>query len=87
MSSYYPLFLNVRGKRCVVVGGGLVALRKVKALLEHEASVGVISPDLCPGLSQLAERGAIQVFQSPFLAWFGFFVPGQDSYLLWKQRW
>ncbi len=60
---YYPIFLNIRGKRCVVVGGGLVALRKVKALLEHEASVKVISPELCPELSQLAKSRAIQVLQ------------------------
>jgi len=60
---YYPIFLNIREKRCVVVGGGLVALRKVKALLEHEASVKVISPELCPELSQLAKSRAIQVLQ------------------------
>lgn len=60
---YYPIFLNIRGKRCVVVGGGAVALRKVKALLEHEASVKVISPELCPELSQLAKSRAIQVLQ------------------------
>ena len=60
---YYPIFLNIRGKRCVVVGGGPVALRKVKALLEHEASVEVISPELCPELSQLAKSRTIQVLQ------------------------
>lgn len=63
---YYPIFLNIRGKRCVVVGGGLVALRKVKALLEHEASVKVISPELCPELSQLAKSRAIQVLQKNY---------------------
>ncbi len=60
---YYPIFLNIRGKRCVVVGGGAVALRKVNILLEHEASVKVISPELCPELSQLAKSRAIQVLQ------------------------
>ena len=60
---YYPIFLNIRGKRCVVVGGGPVALRKVNILLEHEANVEVISPELCPELSQLAKSRAIQVLQ------------------------
>lgn len=60
---YYPIFLNISGKRCVVVGGGLVALRKVNTLLENEASVKVISPGLCPELSQLAKSRAIQVLQ------------------------
>ena len=57
--AYYPMFLNISGKKCVVVGGGRVALRKVRALLEHGASIEVISPDLCPELIELAERGRI----------------------------
>lgn len=58
-SSYYPLFLNVSGKKCVVVGGGQVALRKVEAFLSHGADVEVISPDLCSGLHRLADNGEI----------------------------
>jgi len=61
LSSYYPLFLNINGKRCVVFGGGQVALRKVRVLLEHGAKVEVISPALCPELAQLADDGEIKV--------------------------
>jgi len=43
---YYPAFLDLRGRRCVVVGGGVVALRKVEALLRCGAQVLVVSPDL-----------------------------------------
>ncbi len=60
-SPYYPIFLKVGGKKCVVVGGGEIALRKVKMLLDHGASVEVISPDLCPELNRLAETGEIAV--------------------------
>lgn len=60
-SPYYPIFLNISGKKCVVVGGGLVALRKVRALLEHGASVKVISPELCPELSQLGQDGTVGI--------------------------
>ena len=59
VTSYYPVFLNLAGKRCVVIGGGQVARRKVEALLEHEARVTVISPDFCPELSELAAGGRI----------------------------
>jgi len=59
--AYYPVSLNIGRRKCVVVGGGEVALRKVKALLEHGASVEVISPDLCPELARLAESGKISV--------------------------
>ncbi len=57
---YYPMFLNISGKRCVVIGGGQVARRKVRALLEHGASIDIISPDLCPELIELAQRGQIR---------------------------
>ncbi len=63
LRSYYPVFLNVSDRKCVVVGGGQVALRKVKMLLEHGANVEVISPDLCPGLDKLAENGKIKALQ------------------------
>ena len=57
--AYYPVSLNIRGRKCVVVGGGEVARRKVRALLEHGAMVTVISPNLIPELVQLAEHGEI----------------------------
>lgn len=65
-ASYYPIFLNIRGKKCVVVGGGKVAFRKVKALLEHGANVEVISPDLCPELRELAKAKAISVLRQNY---------------------
>lgn len=65
-SPYYPIFLDLSGRRCVVVGGGLVALRKVKALIEHGGNVRVISPDLCPGLAQMVEKGIIQVLEKGY---------------------
>ncbi len=63
LSSYYPVFLSISGKRCVVIGGGQVALRKVGVLLEHRANIEVISPDLCSELIELAEGGQIRVFR------------------------
>jgi len=68
LPTYYPIFLNIGGKKCVVVGGGQVALRKVRTLLKHGASVEVISPDPCSELSQLAESGEIRVLQRSYRA-------------------
>ena len=65
-ASYYPIFLNIGGKRCVVVGGGQVALRKARALLEHGADVTVISPDLCPELCQFAESEEIHILSREY---------------------
>jgi siroheme synthase-like protein len=63
---YYPVSLDVNGKRCVVVGGGEVALRKVNVLLEHDALVQVISPELCPDLEDLFTSGRIMAAKRPY---------------------
>ena len=57
----YPLFMDVLGARCTVVGGGGVASRKVRGLLESGASVVVISPEVAPeieGMDVTVERRA-----------------------------
>jgi precorrin-2 dehydrogenase/sirohydrochlorin ferrochelatase len=58
---YYPIFLDLRGRHCAVVGGGRVAERKVRALLRAGASVHVISPAVTPRLALLAARKKIQI--------------------------
>jgi precorrin-2 dehydrogenase/sirohydrochlorin ferrochelatase len=58
---YYPIFLDLRRRDCIVVGGGPVAERKVKALLRAGARVQVISPTLTPRLALLAARKKIEV--------------------------
>lgn len=55
----YPIYLDLRGRRCVVVGGGSVAERKVNVLIERDAEVVVISPELSPRLAGLAREGKI----------------------------
>jgi len=56
----YPVLLDIAGKSCVVVGGGSVAERKVKGLLESGAVVRVVSPEVTEELAGLAARGAIE---------------------------
>lgn len=59
MTSYYPVFLNLKGKLCVVIGGGLVAERKIQGLLECGARVTLVSPQATEGLRERATRGEI----------------------------
>ena len=64
--TYFPVFLDVRRKKCVVIGGGQVAFRKVRTLLDCGASVTVISPVLHPDLSELANKKSIQVIRRSY---------------------
>ncbi len=49
----YPLFMDVSGRRCVVVGGGGVASRKARGLLESGARVVVVSPEVTPEIEDM----------------------------------
>ena len=55
----YPVNLILDGRRCLVVGGGKVAERKVFTLLESGAAVTVISPELSPNLAVWASNGKL----------------------------
>lgn len=65
---YYPVGLALRGKCCVVAGGGTVALRKVRSLLEYGARVTVISPELCPEINKLKESGKVTILSRSFVS-------------------
>jgi len=55
----YPVFLNLQGRPCVVIGGGQVAEQKVAGLLDAGAAVTVISRTVSPGLAALAAQHRI----------------------------
>ena len=53
---HYPIFLNLRGRQCVVVGGGPVAERRARGLVAAGAKVRLSSPKVTPPLTHLAAR-------------------------------
>lgn len=59
MSGRYLVSLDLSNKRCLIVGGGNVAERKALSLLECDACVYVVSPEITPLLQSLAEEGRI----------------------------
>ncbi|MDQ6926643.1 MAG: bifunctional precorrin-2 dehydrogenase/sirohydrochlorin ferrochelatase [Candidatus Eremiobacteraeota bacterium] len=57
---FYIACLKLSGRRCLVVGGGEIALEKVEGLLACDAGVTLVAPEACEALHRLAAEGSIQ---------------------------
>jgi precorrin-2 dehydrogenase len=66
MSRFYPILVDLQGKRALVVGGGKVAQRKIETLLEHGATVQVVAKELTEALEGLRNAGRIEVLGEEF---------------------
>ena len=64
--AYYPIFTDLRGKRCVVIGGGLVAQRKITTLLGYGASIILISPEATTRMTAYAAQRRIRWIRRRF---------------------
>lgn len=61
------MFLDIKGKPCLVVGGGEVAFRKTETLLKSGATqIKVVAPLLHPGLAGLSKKGVVKLFKRKF---------------------
>jgi len=58
---YFPLFVDINHRQCLVIGGGSVANRKVKSLLKSGASVTLVSPDVTDQIQHLGDTGEIKI--------------------------
>ncbi len=56
----YPIHLNLQNRRCLIVGGGIVAARKAAGLRAAGAEVLLVSPDATPALQAMAQAGEIK---------------------------
>ncbi len=63
---YFPINLDINGRRCLVIGGGRVAERKAQGLLEYGAQVTVISPELTECLDDLRRHERISWIARPY---------------------
>lgn len=63
---YFPVHLDLKGRRVVVVGGGKVAFRKIQELLESEAQVTVVAPGVSEEIEILSRREKIRLYQRAF---------------------
>jgi precorrin-2 dehydrogenase/sirohydrochlorin ferrochelatase len=65
MPTYYPMMVDLTGRRCLVVGGGRVAERKIGLLLDCRADVEVVSPTTTAKIAELASCKAIRLMRRP----------------------
>lgn len=62
----FPLFVDMRGKTCIVVGGGEVAFRKVEILLRFEADLIIIAPEVSSSIKELENQGKINILRKEY---------------------
>lgn len=63
---YFPLFVDLEGKRVLIVGGGAVAARRAGVLLEFGCRITVVSPELGDGMRALFEAGRVDWRQEAY---------------------
>lgn len=66
MKKYFPVLINLEGKKCVVIGGGKVAERKIKTLLKFGAKVTVVSPEITKNIAKLVEEKKVHYLQKKY---------------------
>ena len=63
---YLPIFINLRNKKCLVIGGGSVALRKINLLLKAQTKIDCIAMNFCDDLIALSETNDIDLVAKHF---------------------
>lgn len=63
---YYPVYLDLRGRPCAVLGGSALAEEKARGLLDSGAQVTVFAADPTPGLADLSATGALRHVGRPY---------------------
>ena len=66
MGNYYPLLINLNKIKCLVIGGGEVALRKTLSLKEAGADITVLSPQVISPFYSLVEKGEIKFIRRKY---------------------
>jgi siroheme synthase-like protein len=66
MRRYLPLGIDLRGRRCIVVGAGEVGTRKALTLSRAGADVVVVAPEIADALAGAIDGGGIHFIRQPF---------------------
>lgn len=61
---YFPFYIDIENKKCVVVGGGVVALRKIEKILPFKPKITVVAPEIC---NEITEIDGLEIHKRKFL--------------------
>ena len=65
--AYFPFFMDIKDKLCVVIGGGKVALRKISTLLQYGVSIKVISKEVEEGILNYEKEALLKIEARDYL--------------------
>jgi hypothetical protein len=64
--AYYPIFINLEGKNCLIIGGGKVAERKAATLLDYKANIRIVSPQVEDTIDKWSQEHRLSWRQGEF---------------------
>ena len=64
--AFFPILINVQKFPCLIVGGGVIASRKVKSLLEYNADITVLSPKISTSIHEFYKKGKIRLIKHAY---------------------
>lgn len=62
--SHFPIFINLQGRKLVIVGGGKIAARRIKTLLRFGGEITVVAPQFCEEILKLHDK--VMIVQEPY---------------------
>jgi len=82
-SNYMPICISLKARRCLIVGGGRVALRKIDTLLYYESDITVVTPETNEKIEYYAKKDFIKLekreYKSPEASEYGIVISASDN--------
>ncbi len=82
-NTYMPVSISLKNRKCLIIGGGSVALRKIDTLLEYNSDITLISPETVDKIDYYAKKGLIKLekrkYNSPDVESYGLVISASDD--------
>ena len=63
---YFPMFVDIHNYHILVVGGGKIALRRIRTLMQFQPMISVIAPEICEELEEMEQQGQLIVYKKRY---------------------